>query len=55
MVGSGKLSFSNLKLIKTYAYSSNLGDERLSALVILLIENDIAENLNWVTLLSLQN
>lgn len=44
-VASGERSFSKLKLIKTYV-RSNMGDERLSSLAILSIENYIAENLD---------
>jgi len=44
-VASGERSFSKLKLIKTYVRST-MGDERLSSLAILSIENDIAENLD---------
>jgi len=29
-----------------------MGDERLSSLAILSIENDIAENLDWITLVN---
>lgn len=50
MVGCGKRSFSNFKLIKTHELK--LGNERLSPLIILLIENYIAENLNWITLIN---
>jgi len=44
-VASRKRSFSKLKLIKTYVRVT-IGDERLSSLAILTIENDIAVNLD---------
>jgi len=47
-VTSEERSFSKLKLIKTYVRAT-MGDERLSSLAILSIENDIAENLDWTT------
>lgn len=50
-VASGERSFSKLKLIKTYVRST-MSDERLSSLAILSIENDIAENLDWTTLVN---
>jgi len=50
-VASGKRSFSKLKLIKTYVRAT-IVDERLSSLAILSIENNIAVNLDWATLVN---
>jgi hypothetical protein len=50
-VASGERSFSKLKLIETYVRAT-MGDERLLSLAILSIENDIAENLYWTTLVN---
>ena len=44
-VAKGERRFSKLKLIKTYLRSS-LAQEKMSNLAILLIENEIAQNIN---------
>lgn len=49
-VASRERSFSKLKIIKINM-KSTMGNERLSSLAILLIKNDIAENLEWITLI----
>lgn len=48
---SGEHSFPVLKLIKTYLRLT-MDDEKLSSLAILIIENDIAKNLEWTTLIN---
>jgi len=50
-VASKEHSFLKLKLIKTYVRATMV-DERLSSLAILSIENYIAENLDWTTLVN---
>ena len=45
-VASGERSFSKLKLIKTYLRST-LGDEKLTSLAILSIENEIAQRMDF--------
>ncbi|XP_073501348.1 zinc finger MYM-type protein 1-like [Phyllobates terribilis] len=47
-VASGERSFSKLKLIKTYLRSS-MSDDRLTALAVLSIENDILQSLDMTT------
>ena len=49
-VASGERSFSKMKLIKTYLRSTMLQD-RLSSLGTLSIEKNIAENLDFSTLI----
>lgn len=50
-VASRERSFLKLKLIKK-CLRSIMGDERLPSLAILFIENYIAENLDWKTLVN---
>ena len=51
-VASAERSFSRLKLIKTYL-RSNLGQERLSGLAIISIENEISSELDYSRLIDL--
>lgn len=52
-VASRERSFSKLKIIKIKInMKSTMGNERLSSLTILSIKNDIAENLEWITLIN---
>ena len=51
-VASAERSFSKLKLIKTYL-RSNMGQERLSGLAIISIENEISSQLDYSRLIDL--
>ena len=51
MVASAEISFSKLKLIKSYLRSI-MSQERLSRLAILLIENGMLEELEYKNLIS---
>lgn len=46
LAASGKWSFSKLVLIKTY-HQNSMGQERLSDVAIILIENDVANSIEY--------
>lgn len=50
-VASAERNFSKHILTKTY-HTVTIDDERVSLLAILSVENDIAENLDWTTLVN---